>query len=213
MTKEEVLQKVTDYCTEKQYTSATLTDGFKDKFAEHFVKANAEADINDEQILSGLKFALNTAFSSASTLMESKKTEFETKENDYKQQIAELNAKIAKFPKQQQQQQLELPDEIKTKLAELEQFKNEQSKVEKFKNIMELAKKNVREDYHESFAKYAAGYEVKLDKEDKEQADALVANYQEVMMPTIGSIKPLAPRQTRVKDEEALSSVPEVKVC
>ena len=42
MTKEEVLQKVNDYCNEKSYTNATLTDGFKDKFSEHFAKRYAE---------------------------------------------------------------------------------------------------------------------------------------------------------------------------
>ena len=43
MTKEEALQKVNDYCNEKSYTAATLTDGFKDKFAEHFTKRYPDA--------------------------------------------------------------------------------------------------------------------------------------------------------------------------
>ena len=36
MTKEEVLQKANDYCTEKAYTSETLTDDFKDKFSRNY---------------------------------------------------------------------------------------------------------------------------------------------------------------------------------
>ena len=39
MTKEEVLQKVTDYCNEKSYTSATLTDAFKDKYIQAYPDA------------------------------------------------------------------------------------------------------------------------------------------------------------------------------
>ena len=214
MTKEEVLQKVNDYCTEKQYTNATLTDGFKDKFAEHFVKGNPEGDINDESVLNSMKFALNTAFSSASELATVKVNEFTSKENDYKNQIAELNKKIANPQhQQQQQQQFELPEDVKNQLAELQQFKNEQSKQNKRKAVLALAKKSVREDYHSSFTEYAEDFDVDLTKDDKEQADALVAKYQKVMRPTIGDIKPLAPRQTQKRDEEILDSIKEVKVC
>lgn len=214
MTKEEVLQKVNDYCTEKQYTNATLTDGFKDKFAEHFVKGNPEGDINDDAVLNSMKFALNTAFSSASELATVKVNEFTSKENDYKNQIAELNKKIANpQQQQQQQQQFELPEDVKNQLAELQQFKTEQSKQNKRKAVLALAKKSVREDYHSSFAEYAEDFDVDLTKDDKEQADALVAKYQKVMRPTIGDIKPLAPRQTQKRDEEILDSIKEVKVC
>ena len=214
MTKEEVLQKVNDYCNEKSYTNATLTDGFKDKFADHFVKGNPEGDINDEQVLNSMKFALNTAFASASELATLKVNEFTSKENDYKNQIAELNKKIANPQhQQQQQQQFELPDDVKNQLAELQQFKTEQSKQNKRKAVLALAKKSVREDYHSSFAEYAEDFDVDLTKDDKEQADALVAKYQKVMRPTIGDIKPLAPRQTQKRDEEILDSIKEVKVC
>ena len=58
MTKEEILQKVEAYCNEKSYTSETLTDGFKDKFADHFLKLHSDGDINDEAILGSMKFAL-----------------------------------------------------------------------------------------------------------------------------------------------------------
>ena len=76
MTKEEVLQKVTDYCNEKSYTNATLTEGFRDKFADHFQKAHPDGNIEDEAILGSLKFALSTAFSSASELATVKVNEF-----------------------------------------------------------------------------------------------------------------------------------------
>ena len=213
MTKEEVLQKVNDYCTEKQYTAATLTDSFKDKFADHFQKANAEGDINDESMIANLKFALNTAFSSASELATVKTTEFTTKENGYKSQIAELQNKI-KNPQQQQQQQqvLEIPQEIKDQLEELKQYKNERSKQEKYANILTLAKKDIRDDLHSSFEKYAKDYDVKLDKEDKEQADALVARFKDIFKDTLGDIRPQKPVTTQKQVEDVIGSIPKVKV-
>jgi hypothetical protein len=141
-------------------------------------------------------------------------SQFATKENEYKNQITELNKKIATpQPQPQPQPQFELPEDVKNQLAELEKFKTEQSKQEKRKTIMELAKKNVRQDLHSSFVNYASDFEVQLDKDDKEQADALVAKYQKVMQPTYGDIKPLAPRQVQKRDEEILDSIKEVKVC
>ena len=215
MTKEEVLQKVTDYCNEKSYTNATLTEGFRDKFADHFQKAHPDGNIEDEAILGSLKFALSTAFSSASELATVKVNEFTSKENDYKNQIAELNNKIAQQPnqQQQQQQQFEIPKEITEKLEELERYKTEQSKQEKRKAIMALAKANIQPTLHSSFEEYFKDYDVKLDKDEKEQATALVSKYQSIMKDTYGTIKPLAPQQTEQHDKEVLESIPKVKVC
>ena len=210
MTKEEVLQKVNDYCTEKQYTTATLTDSFKDMFADHFLKANPDGDINDENVLKSLKFNLNTAFSSACELATVKTTEFTTKENVYKSQIAELQKQIKKPIVQPDEPKI--PKEVQDQLNELKAFKDEKSKQEKLKNIMSLAKANIRQDLHSSFEKYTDGYEVKLDKEDKEQADALVQKFQEIFKDSIGDIKPLAPQVSKEKDAEIIQSIPKVKI-
>jgi len=209
MTKEEVLQKVNDYCTEKQYTTATLTDAFKDKFADHFQKANADGDVNDENIQKSLKFALNTAFSSASELATVKATEFTTKENGYKSQIAELQKKI-KTPLTPDEPKI--PKEIQDQLNELKAFKDEKSKQEKLGTILTTAKQSIRQDLHKSFEKYAEGYEVKLDKGEKEQADALVARFQEIFKDSIGDIKPLAPQVSQKQDEEVIGSIPKIKI-
>lgn len=208
MTKEEVLQKVTDYCNEKSYTSATLTDAFKDKFADHFQKADPDGDINDENVLKSLKFALNTAFSSASELATVKVAEFTSKENDLKGQIAELKKKIPATPKVEPT----IPQEVQDQLNELKAFKDAKSKQEKLANIMTLAKAEIRRDLHKSFDTFAGEYEVKLDKEDKEQANALVRKFQEIFKDSIGDIKPLAPQVSQKRDEEALAAIPKVKV-
>lgn len=210
MTKEEVLQKVNAYCTEKQYTNATLTDTFKDKFADHFQKANPDGDVNDENVLKSLKFALNTAFSSASELATVKTTEFVTKENGYKSQIAELQSKIKTTV--QPKAEPTIPKEVQDQLNELKAFKDAKSKQEKLANIMNLAKAGIRQDLHQSFNTFASDYEVKLDKEDKEQADALVKKFQEIFKDSIGSIKPLAPQVSKEQDAEIIGSIPKVKI-
>ena len=208
MTKEEALQKVNDYCNEKSYTNATLTDGFKEKFAEHFAKRYLDASADDETAIADMKFAINSAFSGASAIITDKTKEFETKENGYKSQIEELNKKITPTkPKE-----VQIPKELQDQLNELKKFKDEQFKQEKLKNILKLAKAGVRQDLQASFDKFAKEYEVKLDKEDKEQADALVAKFQDIFKDTIGDIKPLAPKQTQKRDEEYLASIPKVKI-
>lgn len=210
MTKEEVLQKVTDYCNEKSYTSATLTDAFKDKFADHFQKANPDADINDEAIIASMKFAINTAFSSASDIVTLKTNEWTSKENDYKTQIQDLQKRVKPTPAQQQE--TKLPEEVAKQLKELQEFKDAQNKQEKFANVMKLAKAGIREDLHASFDKYAKKCVIDMEKEDKEQADAFRAEFQEIFKDTIGDIKPLTPVQSQKQVDDIIASVPKIKV-
>ena len=210
MTKDEVLQKVNDYCTEKQYTTATLTDSFKDKFADHFQKADPDGDINDENVLKSLKFALNTAFSSASELATVKTTEFTTKENGYKSQIAELQKKIktpATPPAEPQ-----IPQEVQDQLKELKAYKDERSRKEKLEQIIALAKKDIRQDLHGEFDVFIKDYEVKDGVAVDEQAKKLHSRFQEIFKSKIGDIKPLAPQATKEQDAELISSIPKVKI-
>lgn len=209
MTKDEVLQKVNDFCTEKQYTTATLTETFKDKFADHFQKANPDGDINDENVIKSLQFALVTAFSSASELATVKTTEFASKENEYKSQIDELKKKV-KAPKPPVEPTI--PKEVQDQLDELKRYKDEQSKTTKRKSIFEMAKKGVRDDLHSMFDKFYSDFEPKLDKDDKEQADALVARFQDVFKEKIGSVKPLQPQFDAKQDEELIGGLPKVKI-
>lgn len=210
MTKEEALQKVNDYCNEKSYTNATLTDGFKDKFAEHLAKRYPDAAADDETALGDMKFALNSAFSGASLIITDKAREFDTKENDYKNQIAELNKKIGKQTPPPTPPAI--PKEVQDQLDELKQFKEAESKKTKSAAVMELAKKGIRSDLHKSFESFAKDFDVKLDVDDKTQADGLVNRFQEIFKDSIGDIKPLAPQVTQKRDEEYLASIPKVKI-
>ena len=209
MTKEEVLQKVNDYCNEKSYTEETLTSEFKDKFSEFFAKKySEETAIDAEGILEDIKFNINTAFSATSKGLTSKQKAFETKENEYKNTIAELNKKIGK----PQEKIVELPDDVKQQLAELEKFKDAKSKKDKFDEIVKLAKHGIRPDLYASFEKYAQEYDVTLDSTSEEQAKKLTARFQEIFKDSIGDIKPLAPKVSQKRDEEFVASIPKVQV-
>ena len=210
MTKEEVLKKVETYCNEKSYTNETLTDGFKDKFADHFLKLNPDGDINDEAIVGNLEFALNTAFSGASEILTVKNNLFTSKETEYKNQIAELTKKLGEQtpPKDPPA----IPKEVQDKLDEWERFKTRETKREKSKSILQLAKKSIREDLHSSFDAFAEDFDASLEKEDKEQAEKLVSRFQLIFKETLGDIKPLAPRQTAQVEKEMLESVPKIEL-
>lgn len=210
MTREEALQKVNDYCNEKSYTTATLTDGFKDKFAEHLAKRYPDAAADDEKALDDMKFALNSAFSSSSLIITDKTKEFETKENGYKSQISEMEKKVPK--PNQKPNDVVLPKEVQDKLDAYDKFMDGEKKTTKFKNIMELAKKGIRQNLHASFEKFATDYDVKLDKGENEQADVLVTRFKEIFKDSIGDIAPLAPQQTQKRDEDFISSLKKVKV-
>jgi hypothetical protein len=211
MTKEEVLQKANDYCTEKAYTSETLTDDFKDKFSEFFSKKYPDASDDDEAMLADLKFNLDTAFSATSKGVTAKQKAFEEKENEFKRQIDELNKKLEKKPKVEKQ--VEIPKELQDKLDELEKFKDAQRKQEKYKAVLALAKKGVREDLHKSFENYAADFVVSLDETDEEQAKKLTTRFQDIFKDSIGDIKPFAPKQTQKQEQEFIESIKKVKVC
>lgn len=208
MTKEDVLQKANDYCTEKAYTE-TLTDEFKDKFSDFFSKKYQDTDAEDETMIADLKFNLDTAFSATSKGITSKQKAFEDKENEYKNQIAELTKKLGKKP---QEKHIELPKELQDQLEELKVFKNKEAKKEKFANIVELAKASVRQDLHKSLENYAKDFDVALDKEDADQAKVLVSRFQEIFKDTIGDTKPLAPQTAEAFENEILVSVKKVEL-
>ena len=208
MTKEECLQRVNEYCNERSYDESTLTTDFKDKFADFFSKKYPDTAVDDETAIADLKFNLDTAKSAASRGRASLQQGFESKENDYKNQIAELNKKLGK----KETPKFEVPKELQDQLDELKRYKNEEVKKTKFASIMELAKKGVRQDLHKSFETFANGIDVDLAKGDKEQADAIVARFQEIFRDSIGDIKPLAPQQTAKRDAEVMSQLPRIKV-
>ena len=209
MTKEEVLQRANDYCNERSYDESTLTSEFKDKFADFFAKKYGDASLDDDTVIADLKFNLDTAKSASAQGRTSLQRSFDTKEAEYKNQIDELTKKI---DKKNPPPPATLPEEVQAQIKELMAYKDEKAKAAKFDSVMKLAKKSVRQDLHASFEKFANGIEVDVNKEDGEQADALVSRFQEIFKDTIGDIKPLSPRQTQKRDDDVMSSLQTLKV-
>ena len=214
MTKEEVLQKVNDYCNEKSYTSETLTEDFKDKFSDFFARKYDEGtSIDADGVIDDIKFNINTAFSATSKGLTSKQEAFTAKEQEYLRQIKELTEGkgIVSKPSTQTPQPT-IPDEIKEKLERLEQFEVESRKAEKFKEVLSLAKRNVREDLHRSLENYAEDFVVDLKEESSEQAKKLTQRFQNIFKDSIGDIKPYSPKINQKRDEEFLKTIPKVKI-
>ena len=209
MTKEEVLQKANDYCSEKSY-DATLTNEFKEKFATFFSKKYPNTAVDDATMLADLHFNLDTAFSATSKGVTSKQQEFTTKETEYKNKIAELENKLKGTPTPPSP--TTFPKEVQDQLDELKKFKNEAALKAKFQSVVTAAKRDIRTAFHKSFENFAKGQEVSLEKSDQEQADALVTRFQAIFKDTIGDIKPLAPQQAKKRDEEALSVLKTIDV-
>ena len=213
MTKEEVLQRANEYCNERSYDESTLTSEFKDKFAEFFAKRNPEGDINDEAIIADLKFNLDTAKSASAKGRTELQQGFDSKENEYKEQIAELNKKIAKNDKTKtKQEKQDLPQELLDKLDRLEKFEKEAKKAEKFKEILTLAKNGVRTDLHKSLENYATDFAVSLEASSEEQAKKLIERFQAIFRDSIGDIKPLSPKTARKQNEDFAANLKQIKV-
>ena len=207
MTKEEVLQKVNDYCNEKSYTEETLTDGFKDKFAEHFAKRySEETGIDAEGVEDALKFNLDTVFGATSKWAKDKLANFTEKENEYKNQIAELTKKLGK----KETLKFEMPKEVQDQLDELKQFKTEEQKKAKYANVINIAKKGIRTDLHSSFEKFAKTVSVSIDKDDEEQAKEIVQTFQDIFKDSIGDIKPYTPKQVQQREDEIINEVKKI---
>lgn len=207
-TEAEVLEKVGSYCTEKQYT---LNDDFRSQFSDKFSAANPEADINDENILNSIKFNLDTAFSAASKGIEAEKKKWETEKTKLNGEIENLkkNQPEGKTPKNKvEEKNLELPEDVKKDLNELKTFKEKQLQQEKRAEVLELAKKNVRQDLYENLSTLLDMSTFDYSKDTKDLAKQLNENFTKLYKNNIGDIRPASPETKNKKVSEILDSVP-----
>ena len=200
-TEVEVLEKVVTYCTEKQYT---LDDNFRSQFSNKFAAANAEADINDENISKSIKFALDSAFSAASKGIEAQKKVWDEEKIKLNGEIE----KLKKIPKKEWENKFELPDDIKEKLNKLDAIEEKRSRQEKRAEVLELAKKGVREDLQGNLEDLLDMTSLDYTKESKELAKQLNDNFAKLYKNNIGDIKPSSPEKKARKVEDILNSIP-----
>lgn len=210
-TQVEVLQKVGEYCTEKQYT---LDDDFRSKFSEKFAAANADADVNDENVLNSIKFNIDTAFSAVSKGLKVNDEAWKAKEAEYLKQIETFkkSQKVNKEGPQQKEVEFKIPDDLKNDLELLKQYKAEKQQQEKRANVLKLAKKNVREDLHGDLEGVLDIMQIDYSKEDVELAKQLNDNFTTLYKGKIGDIRPASSNSSKVKDEDWLNGVKKVEI-
>ena len=207
-TESEVLEKVGSYCTEKQYT---LNDDFRSQFSNKFSASNPDADINDENTLNSIKFNLDTAFSAASKGIEAEKKNWETEKTKLNGEIENLkkNQPEWKTPKNKvEEKNLELPEDVKKDLNELKTFKEKQLQQEKRAEVLELAKKNVRQDLYENLSTLLDMSTFDYSKDTKDLAKQLNENFTKLYKNNIVDIRPASPETKNKKVSEILDSVP-----
>lgn len=189
-TQAEVLQKVTDYCTEKQYT---LNDSFRSKFSEKFATANAEADIADENVLNSIKFNLDTAFSAASQEMKVKDETWKTKEAEYLKQIEELKKEPEGNKgggKEETIAKPAIPEEYMEYLKYAKELKEKETLATKKKSIVELASKNFTSaEQKAGFEKFIDTQNIDTTKEAAELSEKFSGVYGSIFKETIGENK------------------------
>lgn len=210
-TQEEILQKVNEHCTEKQYT---LNDDFRSKFSEKFAKINAEADINDENVLNSIKFNIDTAFSAASKELKVKDEAWKTKEADFLKQIEELkkSQKVDNNKPNKEEKEFKLPDDLKNELEEIKQFKEERQRQEKRANVLKIAQKKVREDLYGNLEEVLSIMQLDYSKTDEELAQQLDTNFTKIYKGKIGDIRPASSNSNKAKDEEWLNGVKKLQI-
>jgi len=206
VTREQVLESMNAYCTERKYGSDSLTEVFKGKFADIFTKKYEGKDVDESVVNEDLHFTLDTAFNASRGVISSMSAQFATKENDYKKQIDELKKNV------EQKTPVELSPEIKAKLEEYDKFVNGANKEKKFAEIIALAKKDIREDLHDSFDAFAKTQQVNLEETNEAQAKSWHEQFQTVFKGSIGDIRPKKPQQVKEDDSEYIANIPKVKV-
>lgn len=187
-TKDEVLQKVTDYCTEKQYT---LNDDFRSQFSEKFATANATADVNDENVLNSIKFNLDTAFSATSKELKIKDETWRTKEADYLKQIEELKKKSVDPKPADTGKNFELPDDVKKALELVQRISKERAIEDKQKEISQIVTKNFTAEQKSSFNAFLKTQTIDCEKDSNELAESYSKTYSDIIKEMIGDNKVL----------------------
>jgi hypothetical protein len=189
-TQAEVLQKVTDYCTEKQYT---LNDSFRSKFSEKFANANTDADISDENVLNSIKFNIDTAFSAASQELKVKDETWKTKEAEYLKQIETLKKEPEGNKgggKEETVIKQVIPEDQMVYLKYAKELMEKETLATKKKSIVELASKNFTSaEQKAGFEKFIETQNIDTTKDPSELSEKFSSVYGSIFKENIGENK------------------------
>ena len=115
---------------------------------------------------------------------------------------------VKTHPKKDEEENLKLPEDVKKDLDELKIFKAKQLQQEKRAEVLELAKKNVRQDLHKNLSDLLDMTTFDYSKDTKELAKQLNENFTKLYKNNIGDIRPASPETKNRQMSEILDSVP-----
>ena len=134
--------------------------------------------------------------------------------SDYLKQIEELKKK-SDGKKEEHIETIvktELPKDLKEKLDKLEKLENERQKQEKRANVLELAKKNVREDLHGRLNGILDIMQLDYSEDEKTLAQKLNDNFDKIYKEDIANTKPLSSKNKEIKYDEMFKGLKKVKI-
>lgn len=210
--KEEILEKVNQLCEEHKFD---FNETFKDKFAETFAGKFAETAIEDETLSTAIELSIIESGHARKNAFSESTKQWEAKEAEYQAKLKELEGEGgSKKPskKETKKEEFELPEEYKAKLDAFNKWKQEQEEETQRSKIYEAAKKNVREDLHDSLKKYMGKQSISLTASVEDEAKRIVSDYQDVFKDTIGETKPLASGGKAMKPEDYFKDLPKIKI-
>ena len=188
MNKEEVLQKVGEICETHKYN---LEDTFRDKFSEKFVESYNGVELDADSADKILGITLQTAYAAKSQSLANAQKAYEAKEAELKTEIEKLKAKGGMPPiKEKDGEGFKLPEEIQKQLDDLKEWKTSQNKNTKMEEVIQIAKKSIREDLHPSFVKYFSKQGIDINLSSDELAKKAISDFSDIFTDTIGDIKP-----------------------
>ena len=197
--KEEVLQKVNEYCNERQYTS-TLDEVFVDRFSEKFAQKNADANI--DEVVDLIKFNIDTAFSATSKGIEKQSAAWKAKEEEYLKQIEGVK----------NGHQEVISEDIKQQINELKAFKEAKQREEKISKVFNISKASVREDLHGNLKDVLDVMKINYDATEEEIAKELTSTFTKLYKDKIGMVKPGSSGRSNKDYDELLNNIPKINV-
>ena len=214
--KEEILQNVNSYCEERKYS---LPDAFKDNFAQHFSETYKDGDIKDVNLLSNLKFNVDTAAAAKMKGLEGESEVWKNKEANYLKTIEELkkkpeetNGKDKKDGDKDKKVVADLPDDVKKELEAFKTFRMSEEIKTKRKNIIKLSEGKIREDLLPSFKTFVSKIPISLDTDDTILSTKAVSDFSDIYKSSIGDIAPLASSGKTRNDDDILKGIKKITI-
>lgn len=185
MEKEEILKQVNDICDTHKFN---LVDANKEKFVDKMIERTdfTAENFDNDKFKSDLEFMLESSFHFQSGKLAQEAAEWKKKEQDYLKKINQKPKADVELPK------VELSEDVKSALEEIQNFKNEKLATQKRSEVMKESLKKIREDLHDDFKLFFEDEQIDATKDASELANHYTARFQKLFKNKVGDVKPLS---------------------